>query len=88
MAEFFSDHETYSFSVEEIDAVFQAVVWPQVSISCSSKQLVCNTYHAEDSSCTEVHYVSDVCHTIRCGPRFWQSDVSGQSLFLDLRVLE
>lgn len=30
MVEFFSDHETYSFSVEEIDAVFHAVVWPQV----------------------------------------------------------
>lgn len=32
VAEFFSDYETYSFSVEEIDAVFHAVVWPQVSI--------------------------------------------------------
>lgn len=37
VAEFFSDYETYSFSVEEIDAVFHAVVWPQVSISCFSK---------------------------------------------------
>lgn len=37
VAEFFSDYETYSFSVEEIDAVFHAVVWPQVNISCFSK---------------------------------------------------
>lgn len=37
VAEFFSDYETYRFSVEEIDAVFHAVVWPQVSISCFSK---------------------------------------------------
>ncbi|XP_008939761.1 PREDICTED: small subunit processome component 20 homolog, partial [Merops nubicus] len=29
VTEFFSDYETYSFSVEEIDAVFHAVVWPQ-----------------------------------------------------------
>lgn len=42
VAEFFSDYETYSFSVEEIDAVFHAVVWPQVSLSRSSKQLVYN----------------------------------------------
>lgn len=31
VVEFFSDHEAYSFSVEEIDAVFHAVVWPQVT---------------------------------------------------------
>lgn len=37
VAEFFSDYETYSFSAEEIDAVFHAVVWPQVSISSFSK---------------------------------------------------
>lgn len=85
VAEFFSDHETYSFSVEEIDAVFHAVVWPQVCISCSSKRLMCNIYHAEDYSCTGVHCVSDVCHMIRVVPdRFWQSDVSVQDLFLDL----
>ncbi|POI36058.1 hypothetical protein CIB84_000191 [Bambusicola thoracicus] len=32
VVEFFSDHETYSFSVEEIDAVFHAVVWPQLCL--------------------------------------------------------
>ncbi|OXB75402.1 UNVERIFIED_CONTAM: hypothetical protein H355_010604 [Colinus virginianus] len=38
VVEFFSDHETYSFSVEEIDAVFHAVVWPQVCRLASESQ--------------------------------------------------
>uniref|UniRef100_A0A8C2Y8I8 UTP20 small subunit processome component n=1 Tax=Coturnix japonica TaxID=93934 RepID=A0A8C2Y8I8_COTJA len=38
VAEFFSDHETYSFSVEEIEAVFHAVVWPQVCRLASESQ--------------------------------------------------
>ncbi|XP_053937766.1 small subunit processome component 20 homolog [Cuculus canorus] len=38
VAEFFSDYETYSFSVEEIDAVFHAVVWPQVCRLASESQ--------------------------------------------------
>lgn len=69
VAEFFSDYETYSFSVEEIDAVFHAVVWPQVSISCSFKQLVYNIHHSENSSYTGVHHVSYVRHKIGCGLR-------------------
>jgi len=69
VVEFFSDYETYSFSVDEIDAVFHAVVWPQVSISCSSKQLVCNMHCAENSKCTGVHCVSYVPHRIGCSLR-------------------
>lgn len=69
VAEFFSDYETYSFSVEEIDAVFHAVVWPQVSISCSSKQLLYNIHDSENSSYTGVHRVSYVRHKIGCGLR-------------------
>ncbi|NWH65197.1 UTP20 protein, partial [Geococcyx californianus] len=38
VAEFFSDYETYSFSAEEIDAVFHAVVWPQVCRLASESQ--------------------------------------------------
>ncbi|KAM6301905.1 small subunit processome component 20 homolog isoform 2-T2 [Podargus strigoides] len=38
VVEFFSDYETYSFSVEEIDAVFHAVVWPQVCRLASESQ--------------------------------------------------
>uniref|UniRef100_A0A8C5X7Q8 UTP20 small subunit processome component n=1 Tax=Malurus cyaneus samueli TaxID=2593467 RepID=A0A8C5X7Q8_9PASS len=38
VAEFFSDYETYSFTVEEIDAVFHAVVWPQVCRLASESQ--------------------------------------------------
>ncbi|XP_074683053.1 small subunit processome component 20 homolog isoform X1 [Strix aluco] len=38
VAEFFSDYETYSFSVEEIDAIFHAVVWPQVCRLASESQ--------------------------------------------------
>ncbi|KFP79677.1 Small subunit processome component 20, partial [Acanthisitta chloris] len=38
VADFFSDYETYSFSVEEIDAVFHAVVWPQVCRLASESQ--------------------------------------------------
>uniref|UniRef100_A0A8D0GIN0 UTP20 small subunit processome component n=1 Tax=Sphenodon punctatus TaxID=8508 RepID=A0A8D0GIN0_SPHPU len=38
VADFFSDFETYSFSVEEIDAVFHAVVWPQISRLASESQ--------------------------------------------------
>nr|XP_056703398.1 small subunit processome component 20 homolog [Euleptes europaea] len=38
VADFFSNFETYSFSVEEIDAVFHAVVWPQVTRLASESQ--------------------------------------------------
>ncbi|KAJ7422794.1 Small subunit processome component 20 like protein [Pitangus sulphuratus] len=38
VAEFFSDYETYSFSVDEIDAIFHAVVWPQVCRLASESQ--------------------------------------------------
>ncbi|XP_061495457.1 small subunit processome component 20 homolog isoform X2 [Rhineura floridana] len=38
IADFFSDFETYSFSVEEIDAVFHAVVWPQILRLASESQ--------------------------------------------------
>uniref|UniRef100_A0A672UNL4 UTP20 small subunit processome component n=1 Tax=Strigops habroptila TaxID=2489341 RepID=A0A672UNL4_STRHB len=38
VVEFFSDHETYSFSTEEIDAVFHAVVWPQICRLASESQ--------------------------------------------------
>ncbi|XP_042326453.1 small subunit processome component 20 homolog isoform X2 [Sceloporus undulatus] len=38
IADFFSDFETYSFSVEEIDAVFHAVVWPQITRLASESQ--------------------------------------------------
>uniref|UniRef100_A0A8C0GJE3 UTP20 small subunit processome component n=1 Tax=Chelonoidis abingdonii TaxID=106734 RepID=A0A8C0GJE3_CHEAB len=30
VADFFSDFETYRFTVDEIDAVFEAVIWPQI----------------------------------------------------------
>ncbi|XP_061213380.1 small subunit processome component 20 homolog [Neopsephotus bourkii] len=38
VVEFFSDRETYNFSVEEINAVFHAVVWPQVCRLASESQ--------------------------------------------------
>ncbi|XP_060633217.2 small subunit processome component 20 homolog [Anolis sagrei] len=38
IADFFCDFETYSFSVEEIDAVFHAVVWPQITRLASESQ--------------------------------------------------
>uniref|UniRef100_K7GES8 UTP20 small subunit processome component n=1 Tax=Pelodiscus sinensis TaxID=13735 RepID=K7GES8_PELSI len=38
VAEFFSDFETYSFTVDEIDAVFEAVIWPQISRLASESQ--------------------------------------------------
>ncbi|XP_053108089.1 small subunit processome component 20 homolog isoform X2 [Hemicordylus capensis] len=38
IADFFSDFETYSFSVEEIDAIFHAVVWPQITRLASESQ--------------------------------------------------
>ncbi|XP_048356593.1 small subunit processome component 20 homolog isoform X1 [Sphaerodactylus townsendi] len=38
VADFFSDFETYSFNVEEIDGVFLAVVWPQVTRLASESQ--------------------------------------------------
>ncbi|XP_063164718.1 small subunit processome component 20 homolog [Candoia aspera] len=38
IADFFSDFEMYSFSVEEIDAVFCAVVWPQITRLASESQ--------------------------------------------------
>ncbi|KAH0616783.1 hypothetical protein JD844_028173, partial [Phrynosoma platyrhinos] len=38
VADFFSDFETYSFSAEEIDAVFHAVVWPQITRLASESQ--------------------------------------------------
>ncbi|XP_074867355.1 small subunit processome component 20 homolog [Carettochelys insculpta] len=31
VVEFFSDFETYSFTVDETDAIFEAVIWPQIS---------------------------------------------------------
>lgn len=37
VADFFSDFETFNFSVEEIDAVFHAVVWLQVRAVWSCK---------------------------------------------------
>lgn len=50
VVEFFSDYETYSFSVEEIDAIFHAVVWPQVTCFFFFQSIVCNLYHSENSS--------------------------------------
>ncbi|XP_062441952.1 small subunit processome component 20 homolog [Rhea pennata] len=38
VVDFFSDNETYCFSVEEINAVFHAVVWPQVCRLASESQ--------------------------------------------------
>ncbi|KAJ7404618.1 Small subunit processome component 20 like protein [Willisornis vidua] len=38
VAEFFSDYEIYCFSVEEINAVFHAVVWPQICRLASESQ--------------------------------------------------
>ncbi|EMP26858.1 Small subunit processome component 20 like protein [Chelonia mydas] len=38
VAEFFSDFETYSFTVDEIDAIFEAVIWPQISRLASESQ--------------------------------------------------
>ncbi|XP_072856319.2 small subunit processome component 20 homolog isoform X1 [Pogona vitticeps] len=38
VADFFSDFENYNFSVEEIDAVFHAVVWPQITRLGSESQ--------------------------------------------------
>ncbi|XP_039210035.1 small subunit processome component 20 homolog [Crotalus tigris] len=38
IADFFSDFETYGFSGEEIDAVFCAVVWPQITRLASESQ--------------------------------------------------
>ncbi|KAM8820065.1 small subunit processome component 20 homolog [Eudromia elegans] len=38
VVDFFSDYETYNFSVEEINAVFHAVVWPQVCRLASESQ--------------------------------------------------
>ncbi|XP_028601568.2 small subunit processome component 20 homolog isoform X2 [Podarcis muralis] len=38
IADFFSDFKTYNFSVEEIDAVFHAVVWPQILRLASESQ--------------------------------------------------
>lgn len=50
VVDFFSDYETYSFSVEEVDAVFHAVVWPQVTCFFFYQSAVCNLYHSENSS--------------------------------------
>ncbi|KAJ1163535.1 hypothetical protein NDU88_003993 [Pleurodeles waltl] len=36
--EFFSDFESYSFTAEEIDAVFHAVIWPQISKLAAESQ--------------------------------------------------
>ncbi|XP_074082789.1 small subunit processome component 20 homolog [Macrotis lagotis] len=36
--EFFSEQESYSFSPEEIDAVFQGAVWPQITRLASESQ--------------------------------------------------
>ncbi|KYO17523.1 small subunit processome component 20-like protein [Alligator mississippiensis] len=38
IAAFFSDFETYTFSSEETDAVFHAVIWPQISRLASESQ--------------------------------------------------
>ncbi|XP_075456776.1 small subunit processome component 20 homolog [Ascaphus truei] len=38
IVEFFTDCETYPFSAEEIDAVFHAVVWPQISRLAAESQ--------------------------------------------------
>ncbi|XP_077195287.1 small subunit processome component 20 homolog isoform X2 [Paroedura picta] len=38
IADFFSDFETYNFSEEEIEAVFHAVVWPQITRLASESQ--------------------------------------------------
>uniref|UniRef100_A0A8C4VGI6 UTP20 small subunit processome component n=1 Tax=Gopherus evgoodei TaxID=1825980 RepID=A0A8C4VGI6_9SAUR len=38
VADFFSDFETYCFTVDEIDAVFEAVVWPQIIRLASESQ--------------------------------------------------
>ncbi|XP_015276790.1 PREDICTED: small subunit processome component 20 homolog [Gekko japonicus] len=38
IADFLSDFETYNFSEEEIDAVFHAVVWPQITRLASESQ--------------------------------------------------
>ncbi|XP_044311649.1 small subunit processome component 20 homolog isoform X3 [Varanus komodoensis] len=37
-ANFFSDFETYNFTVEETEAVFHAVVWPQITRLASESQ--------------------------------------------------
>ncbi|XP_074127468.1 small subunit processome component 20 homolog [Sminthopsis crassicaudata] len=36
--EFFSEQETYNFSTEEIDAVFQGAIWPQITRLASESQ--------------------------------------------------
>ncbi|CAH2277583.1 small subunit processome component 20 homolog [Pelobates cultripes] len=36
--EFFTDFETYPFSAEELDAVFQAVIWPQINRLATESQ--------------------------------------------------
>lgn len=36
--DFFSDFESYSFTAEEIDAVFHAVIWPQISKLATESQ--------------------------------------------------
>ncbi|XP_069485978.1 small subunit processome component 20 homolog [Ambystoma mexicanum] len=38
IAEFFSDFENYSFNAEEIDAVFHAVIWPQIARLAAESQ--------------------------------------------------
>ncbi|KAM4748821.1 small subunit processome component 20 homolog [Rhinophrynus dorsalis] len=38
IVEFFTDFETYPFSAEEIDAVFHAVIWPQISRLAAESQ--------------------------------------------------
>ncbi|XP_060101236.1 small subunit processome component 20 homolog [Heteronotia binoei] len=38
IADFFSDFEAYNFSEEEMDAVFHAVVWPQITRLASESQ--------------------------------------------------
>uniref|UniRef100_A0A6I8STV5 UTP20 small subunit processome component n=1 Tax=Xenopus tropicalis TaxID=8364 RepID=A0A6I8STV5_XENTR len=38
IAEFFTDFETYNFSSDEIDAIFHAVVWPQISRLAAESQ--------------------------------------------------
>ncbi|XP_030069682.1 small subunit processome component 20 homolog isoform X2 [Microcaecilia unicolor] len=38
VTEFFADFESYSYSVEEINAVFHAIVWPQISRLAAESQ--------------------------------------------------
>lgn len=45
--DFFDGFDSYSFSPDELDAVFQAVVWPQVLIA--NNFFVCNMQYCHAS---------------------------------------